>query len=326
MPAKVDVAIPCYNYGRFLPACVASVLDSGIAQVRILIIDNASTDDSLEIARGLAAKDDRISVSAHPVNLGPHASFNEGVDWADGAYFMVLCADDLLSPGSLARMVDTLERHPRAAFAYGHDIEWHDGRAPPDCTRPAWTRRWQVRDGHAFIAERCRYPERLVAYGAVLVRTDAQKAAGHYRPELPHADDFEMLLRLACLGDVADTQSVVAIRRIHASNRSRDYVDRRTGAIMERVEAFASFFRREGHGLPDAERLHRIARSSLAAQAYWRGLKDFGRARRSAADLLGLAVRLDRSLLLVPPFEYLPRRERPVRRVPRLPLSAGEAH
>ena len=85
MPAKVDIAIPCHNYGRFLPDCVASVLGQGIAEVRLLIIDNASTDDSLDIARTLAAQDTRISVSAHASNRGPHASFNEGVDWASAA-------------------------------------------------------------------------------------------------------------------------------------------------------------------------------------------------------------------------------------------------
>ena len=45
--ATVDVAIPCYQYGRFLRACVGSVLNQGIDDVRILIIDNASTDNSV---------------------------------------------------------------------------------------------------------------------------------------------------------------------------------------------------------------------------------------------------------------------------------------
>lgn len=310
MPAKVDIAIPCHNYGRFLPDCVASVLGQGIAEVRLLIIDNASTDDSLDIARTLAAQDTRISVSAHASNRGPHASFNEGVDWASAAYFMVLCADDLLTPGSLASMVDAMDRHPAAAFAYGQDVEWHPQAPRPESNRLPSAAGWRVRDGLAFIEERCRYPERLVSYGTILVRTAVQKAAGYYRPELPHSDDFEMLLRLACHGRVADTPAVVGIRRIHAENRSRQYRDERTGAMVERLDAFESFFRREGRTLQDAERLLRLARSSLSGQAYWRGVKDLVRGRRSAFDLLKLAVRLDPSVAFVPPLEYLARMER----------------
>lgn len=310
MPDKVDVAIPCYNYGRYLPECVASVLRQDIGDVRVLIIDNASSDGSLHIAREIAARDSRVSVSAHVSNLGPHASFNEGIEWASAEYFMVLCADDLLAPGSLDSMIDVMDRHPATVFAYGHDLEWHAGAPRPERIVPPAPAGWRVRDGHAFIHERCGYPERPVSYGMVLVRTAVQKAAGHYRSALQHSDDFEMLLRLACRGAVADTTATIGLRRIHDENRSRQYVDRRTGSALERLEAFESFFGREGQALPDAERLFRLARSSLSGQAYWRGIKDLVRGRRSAFELLRLAVRLDPSVAFVPPLEYLPRMER----------------
>src|SRR4051794_15159199 len=53
--ASIDVVIPCYQYGRYLRDCVRSVLDQDVEQLRVLIIDNASTDGSAEIARQLAA-------------------------------------------------------------------------------------------------------------------------------------------------------------------------------------------------------------------------------------------------------------------------------
>ena len=98
--SSVDIAIPCYQYGRYLRDCVASVLSQDIDDLRILIIDNASTDNSVAIARQLAAEDARVSLLARSQNLGPHASFNAGVDWAAARYFMVLCADDLLAPAA----------------------------------------------------------------------------------------------------------------------------------------------------------------------------------------------------------------------------------
>ena len=65
--SRVDVVIPCYNYGKFLGDCVAGALDDQPGtDVRVLIIDDASQDDSSEIAHKLAAADDRVEVIVHP--------------------------------------------------------------------------------------------------------------------------------------------------------------------------------------------------------------------------------------------------------------------
>jgi glycosyltransferase involved in cell wall biosynthesis len=302
--ASVDVAIPCYQHGRYLRDCVESVLSQGIDDVRVLVIDNASTDDSVAIARQLASEDSRVEVVAHEKNLGPHASFNEGVDRASADYFMVLCADDLLTPQSLQRAVAVMEEHPEVSFAYGTDVHWHMQNPRPDMSG-AGAAEWRIQSGTDFIRERCRNPERYIAAGMVLVRTSVQKAAGHYRPELPHTDDFEMLLRLACLGRVAFTPAVQGIKRMHGKNRTEDFLAERTRDLVERIAAFDSFFAREGRTLPNARRLKRLGRRSISERAYWCGMKDLLRGRRSAAELLKLAVRLDPSVALVPPLNYL---------------------
>ncbi|HEY5931021.1 MAG TPA: glycosyltransferase family A protein, partial [Burkholderiales bacterium] len=309
MPS-VDIAIPCYQYGRFLRACVASVLSQGIEDVRILIIDNASTDDSVAIARDLAREDARVSVVARPKNIGPHASFNEGVDWARSDYFMVLCADDLLAPGSLRRAVSVMEEDRSIAFAYGTDVHAAEGEMPATATaEPAG---WRIDDGLPFIEARCRGPEAYIAAGMVLVRTAAQKQAGHYRPELPHTDDFEMLLRLACFGRVAYTPAVQGIKRVHGTNRTNDYLAQRTRDLEERVAAIESFFANEGRNLPEADGLFRLGRRAISERAYWCGVKDLVRGRRSSLELFRLAFRLNPSSAVLPPVSYLFRLDRPV--------------
>ena len=58
---RVSVVIPCYNYGRYLPDAVASALDQDGLDVDVLVVDDASPDDSAEVARRLAAADPRVS-------------------------------------------------------------------------------------------------------------------------------------------------------------------------------------------------------------------------------------------------------------------------
>ena len=309
--ASIDIAIPCYQYGRFLRDCVGSVLTQGVADIRVAIIDNASTDDSVAVARQLAREDARVEVIEHHTNLGPHASFNEGVDWARADYFMILCADDLLTPGSLQRAVSVMESCPDVSFAYGSDVHatedgstsWVDG----DVTGAAWL----LSSGYQFIEDRCRNPERYIAAGMVLVRTSAQKQAGHYRPQLPHTDDFEMLLRLACLGSVAYTPATQGIKRMHGSNRTNDYVAERTRDLVERLVALESFFANEGCNLAGAERLSRLSRRSISERAYWCGVKDLVRGRRSGVDLLKLAFTLEPTTIIIPPLNYLFRLDKP---------------
>jgi glycosyltransferase involved in cell wall biosynthesis len=308
--ASVDIVIPCYQHGHFLRDCVDSVLGQHVNDLRILIIDNASTDSSPRVARELAARDSRIEIVLRPRNLGPHASFNEGVDWASADYLMILCSDDLLAPGSLARMVSVMEQHPQISFAYGDDVHWREGEPFPEPREAGPPTAWRVRDGTDFIVERCRNPEAYIAAGMVLARTSAHKAAGHYRSDLPHTDDFEMLLRLARLGSVADTHAVVGVKRMHGHNRTRDFLAERTRDLDERVAALESFFSREGRAMADADWLLRLGKRSIAERAYWCAVKDLTRSRGSAIALFRLAIRLDPRVVLIPPVRYLFRMDR----------------
>src|SRR5690242_7106353 len=104
-----DVIIPCYNYGRFLHSCVKSVLSQTGCSVRALILNDCSADNSLEIARAIAAEDARVEVIHHEQNKGHIATYNEGIDWDRADYMLLLSADDLLAPGALSRAIDLME-------------------------------------------------------------------------------------------------------------------------------------------------------------------------------------------------------------------------
>jgi glycosyltransferase involved in cell wall biosynthesis len=131
----IDVAVPCYNYAHFLRDAVESVLTQSHRDLRVLIIDNGSTDASGEVARQLAVEDDRVEIRALAQNIGPHGCYNSGVDWASAAYFFLLDADDLLTPGSLERGVAVMEQNAGLAFCFSTELFMGLEGDPP--TRPA---------------------------------------------------------------------------------------------------------------------------------------------------------------------------------------------
>jgi glycosyltransferase involved in cell wall biosynthesis len=312
-PAGVDVAIPCYQYGPFLRGCVVSVLSQGIRDLRVLIIDNASTDNSLEVAQQLAAEDRRVEVLARRRNLGRHASFNEAIDWASSKYLTVLCADDLLAPGSLARAVSVMERHPDVGFAYGRAV-YLGPRDPMPMLDDTPEVAWRIVPGRDLLEGFCRTAASKNDGCATLVRTLTQKQAGYYRAELPYSDDFEMWMRFARLGSAAVTKAIQGIMRVHDSSvtlvaRQAQYGegrDRLTLDLWRDKAAFEVFFAHEGALLPEAARLQRLVERGLAERAYWSALANLLRGRaKTSLDLLKFAVRHRPITALVPPLGYL---------------------
>jgi glycosyltransferase involved in cell wall biosynthesis len=314
--AAIDVVVPCYEYGRFLRECVDSVLSQGIGDIKVLIVDNASTDNSLEVARQLATEDSRIEVVAHPRNVGATASYNEGIDWASAEYLVLLDADDLLAPGCLARALACMEAHREVSFTYGIEaFRLADGtiQVHPQDSGEA---RWQLTAGGEFIAQICRFPKNQVGAPTVVRRTSMQKRIGYYRPSLPYTDDLEMWLRLASVGDVGRISAVQGIRRIHGLQMSEAYRSNMVRDFAEREAAFVSFFSNEGRFVPDADAMLKLASRRLGEHAYWSAVSHLLRGHAGdAAQLIRFCLNRRPSAALVPPVGWLLRMDRPLHRV-----------
>lgn len=271
--ASIDVVVPCYNYQQYLRDGVSSILSQPVSELRVLIIDNASTDGSLEVARALAAEDKRVSVIAHAKNVGPIASYNEGIDWAQADYFLLVDADDVLAPGALKRAVAVLDENPDVSFAYGLEVAKAFGPGEMPAIAATSDSSWQICDGNEFIRRRADLDNHLsVGSSTVVRRTAAQKAVGYYRKELPFTNDVEMWLRLATVGKVAATKAVQAVRRLHGLQQTEAYRKAPLRMFTAELATFESFFDREGARHPDAEELRGQVRRMLAKNALYFGL------------------------------------------------------
>jgi glycosyltransferase involved in cell wall biosynthesis len=266
--ASFSVVIPCYRYGHFLEEAVASVLDDqdGV-EVRALIIDDASPDDSAEIARKIAARDARVEVIVHKANKGHLATYNEGLlDWADGDYSVLMSADDRLTPGALRRAGDLLDAHPDVAFVYGRALWfWQDRPVPPPRTRLTG---WSVWPGLWWTERRLRQAENSITTPEVVVRTSIQKRAGGYDTRLPHSGDQELWMRLAAHGEVGFLRGVdQAFYRVHGQNMRSNYADLLD--LRQKRLAFEMTLDLYGNRLSDQKGLSDGVHRKLSRQALW---------------------------------------------------------
>jgi len=305
--ATVDVVVSCYQYGRYLRDSVESVLTQDLRDLRVLIIDNASTDNSADVARALAKEDPRVNLVLRERNLGRHASLNEGIDWASSKYLVLLDADDLLPQGSLSRAAAIMDAHPDLSFTYGYEYAVaFDAGVIPKMPSPPERPGWQLSKGSDYINALCNGTLRYIGPTSVMRRTSAQKKAGFHRAELAFTDDLEMFLRLAMVGSVAYTDEVQGIRRLHQGQISNLYRGQKIREYRERQAAFESFFAREGSELKATSDLQKICNFTLSDQAYWSGISHLSRGDlRNGWNLLLYAFGLRPRSIFLPPVREL---------------------
>jgi glycosyltransferase involved in cell wall biosynthesis len=112
----VSVGLPVYNGQRYLAQTLEAMLAQDLEDFELIISDNASTDSTAEIARGYAAKDERIQYHRNECNLGLKGNFNRVFELSRGKYFKWTAHDDWHPKQTLRVCADALEREPSAVL------------------------------------------------------------------------------------------------------------------------------------------------------------------------------------------------------------------
>lgn len=220
-----DVVVPCYNYARFLERCVKSALNQEGADVRVLIIDDCSSDDSALVGQKLAHDDPRVEFRRHEKNQGHIATYNEGlIGWAKADYCLLLSADDALAPGAFQRALKLFETSDDIGLVYGlARVIFHDDS---QFAFPCQAESSHVMSGNDFIKYCCESCFNPVTTPTAIVRTSWQQRLGGYRSDLPHTGDLEMWMRFARNGSVGIVRFVQGEYRWHGQNMGTQYYNR----------------------------------------------------------------------------------------------------
>ena len=232
----VTIGLPVFNGSDFISEAIASVQAQTLTNWTLVIADNGSSDDTLEIATAAAQDDPRIIVLPSPENHGAAWNYNRVVDAATTPYFRWAAHDDLIEPDYLQACVDALEADPNVVLAYpqtriidaeGQVVGAYDDNYNLMDDRPS--KRFRR---HLFSA---RF-ECNAVFG--VFRTDFLKASvriGSYP-----GSDFVMLGNAALAGKVCEVNRPLFKRRDHAATSIR--ANPSTTALQ------AWFGKREGRG------------------------------------------------------------------------------
>lgn len=115
---KLSVIVPVFNKAPFIRECFESIFSQSFTDYELIVVDDKSTDSSLEVLRSL--RDDRLRIIPLDRNLGPAGAAQRAMDVAQGEYILRVDADDINLPERFARQVAFMDAHPNVGASGGH--------------------------------------------------------------------------------------------------------------------------------------------------------------------------------------------------------------
>lgn len=190
----VSIIMPCYNAGKYIREAIESVLNQTYSDWELIIVDDGSTDNSMDIAERLAISDSRIRLIMQP-NAGACRARNNGIEHANGEYVKFLDADDILEPECLLTQVNQIASlHPRQIpFGDYYNVD-KDGNVLNQYT-------FDRADDLAKDAVFFFFSEWRILISSPLHRTALLREIGGFNESLKRGQESDMHMRLA-LSDV----------------------------------------------------------------------------------------------------------------------------
>ncbi|SIO49073.1 glycosyltransferase family 2 protein [Chitinophaga niabensis] len=216
----VTVFMAVYNGGNYISAAIQSVLAQSFSDFELLIINDGSTDLSMQIVESF--QDPRIRVLHNPRNMGLFETRNRGIREARGTYFATLDCDDIAFPDRLAYQLEQIRQNPAVAVSGSRaKLINSSSLILSDILLP-------VGDG---ILPAYLFFSNCYINSATIIRTDVLREIS-YRPGFEPAEDYDLFVRIAEKYPIRNSRKYVVYYRVHDQNvTNRKKSERKLGDI-----------------------------------------------------------------------------------------------
>ena len=298
----ISVIIPVYNGAKTIKETIESVLVQTWQDFEIIVIDDGSTDSTLEVIKSIP--DSRIKLFSYE-NTGPSASRNRGISHAAGEFIAFLDADDLWKPDKLEAQLKALQDIPEAVVAY------------------SWTNHIDesgqfLRNGSQIVVNGNAYERLLLVnffeHGSnPLIRKQALLEVGGFDESLRQGEDWEMWLRLAARYDFVAVPLPQIFYRVYNKSASSNVLKLESGSVQVIERAFkqaplslqhlkfyslANLYKYLTYKVLEAP--PEQGRGWLAARFFWHGISNDLKLLPPQRDLIKIGFKIT-AIALLPP-------------------------
>lgn len=218
---KVSVIIPAHRLDRWLDEAVLSALASTNVEIEVVVVVNGVET----IPSSSWVEDCRVTLIHKPAPLGPTGAMILGLQHTTGDYVARLDADDRMAPTRLFSQADYLDNHPLT-----HLVGTLVRRITPQGVDAGLIRMPSGQD-----VRRSLLLTNVVTHSSILIRREALDLVGGYNENLTQMEDYDVILRLGCQGEIAILPEALTEYRLHESQISRGA--RPTGKHVDTVIA-----------------------------------------------------------------------------------------
>jgi glycosyltransferase involved in cell wall biosynthesis len=226
----VSVVVAAYNYGRFIPQTIDSLIAQTYTNWECIVVDDGSTDNSQAVVHTFVEKDARVHYLRQK-NEKQAVARNTGIRHSAGEYLQFLDADDLIEPKKLEHQVKYLKEHSDVDIVYS-GVRYFDEQVSDEL---AQSRRYSVwDDGKPWMPEISGRGEvvlekllrnNIMVVNSPLFKRSVVQEVGEFAPDLTPVEDWDYLTRCALAGfqfDYEDGEGIRALVRAHESSASLD--------------------------------------------------------------------------------------------------------
>lgn len=207
----VSIIIPVYNVEKYITTAIASIQNQTHKNLEIIIIDDGSKDNSLEICKNLSKLDDRIKLLKNDQNLGLSKSLNKAISQASGIYIARMDGDDISDPNRIEKQITYLQLNPHISVLGTASISINEeGELSP--IKPIV---YYDSNTLSFSA----YFTQPLFHGSILAKSDVMKEFKY--DESSKAEDFELWLRMVNRGiKIANLKDELYFYRVNSEGYS----------------------------------------------------------------------------------------------------------
>lgn len=219
---KISVVMGVYNGEKYLREAVDSILAQTFTDFEFIIIDDGSTDLTLDIIK--TYDDPRIRLIQNEKNLGLIKTLNKGFSESRGKYIARMDADDISLPERFRLQVEFLEANPPVALV-GGQFSYIDGNGKIFAHEQVPTDNGDLQK--QLLKNNC------FAHPAVMLNSALLKVVGGYSEQALHAEDYELWLRIAENHQIANLGETILLYRIHENQISINKIKKQIDKARE---------------------------------------------------------------------------------------------
>lgn len=194
----VSVCIPAYNSAIYIKKTMESVLSQKYENIELVVVDDCSRDNTVEVVRSV--DDPRVRLVQNTENLGMTGNWNKCLAEAKGDYIKLICADDILYEDSIKKELGALLKHPEVTLVMSDTALIDENGERTGCFKRY--PRSGLLEGKKVAKRALIFKSFFGAPCNTLFPRSSYEKAGGFDPDFPYILDFDMWLRMACLGKI----------------------------------------------------------------------------------------------------------------------------